>query len=32
MEAVEHDKYIALLDCKEEAEKILAEISEVMIK
>ena len=32
MEAVEHDKHIALLDCKEEAEKILAEISEVMIK
>ena len=32
MEAVEHDKYMALLDCKEEAEKILKEISEVMIK
>ena len=32
MEAVEHDKHMALLDCKEEAEKILKEISEVMIK
>ena len=27
MEQVEHDKHLALLDCKEEAEKILAEIS-----
>lgn len=27
MEQVEHDKRLALLDCKEEAEKILEEIS-----
>lgn len=32
MEAVEDDKHKALIDCKEEAEKILAEISEVIIK
>ena len=32
IEAVEHDKHKALLDCKVEAEKILAEIDSVMIK
>ena len=32
IETVKHDKHMALLDCKEEAEKILKEISEVMIK
>jgi hypothetical protein len=31
MEQVEHDKHMALLECKEEAEKILSEINEVMI-
>lgn len=32
MEAVEHDKHKALLDCKAEAEQILKEIDSVMIK
>lgn len=32
MEAVEHDKHKALLDCKSEAEQILKEIDSVMIK
>ena len=31
MEQVERDKHLALLDCKEEAEKILKEISEVAV-
>lgn len=32
MEAVEHDRHKALLDCKAEAEQILKEIDSVMIK
>lgn len=32
MEAVEHDKHKALLECKSEAEQILKEIDSVMIK
>jgi hypothetical protein len=32
MEAVEHDKHKALLDCKAEAEQILKEIDSVMVK
>ena len=31
MEQAEHDKHLALLDCKQEAEKILQEISAVAV-
>ena len=31
MEAVEHDKHLALIDCKKEAEQILSEIDKAMI-
>ena len=31
MEQVEHDKHMALLHCKEEAEQILEEINSVMV-
>lgn len=31
MEAVEHDKHLALIDCKKEAEQILLEIDKAMI-
>lgn len=31
METVEHDKHLALIDCKKEAEQILSEIDKAMI-
>lgn len=31
VEQVEHDKHKALMECKEEAERILSEINEIMV-